>query len=52
VLPEVLSADVFANLKKSAGGLSRTAKRKTRAALLRRVSGELEAEVEEEEEDI
>jgi len=52
VLPEVLSADVFANLKKSASGLSRTAKRKTKAsALLPRVSGELEAEVEEEEEE-
>src|SRR4030043_1035377 len=46
VLPEVLSADVFANLKKSAGGLPRTTKRKTKAtALLPRVSGELEAEV-------
>src|SRR4030042_1270012 len=52
VLPEVLSADVFANLKKSAGGLSRTTKRNTKAsALLPRVSGELEAEVEEEEEE-
>jgi hypothetical protein len=52
VLPEVLSADVFANLKKSASGLSRTTKRKTKAtALLPRVSGELEAEVEEEEEE-
>lgn len=52
VLPETLSADVFANLKKSAGGLSRTAKRRTKAAaLLPRVSGELEAEVEEEEEE-
>jgi hypothetical protein len=51
VLPEALSAEVFANLKKSAGGLSRTAKRKTRVALLPRVSGELEAEVEEEEEE-
>ena len=52
VLPEILSADVFANLKKSAGSLSRIAKRKTRAAaLLPRVSGELEAEVEEEEEE-
>ena len=52
VLPEALSVEVFANLKKLAGGLSRTAKRKTRAALLPRVSGELEAEEEEEEEDI
>ncbi len=51
VLPEVLSADVFANLKKSAASLSRTVKRKTRAAILPRVSGELETEVEEEEEE-
>jgi hypothetical protein len=53
VLPETLSADVFANLKKSAAGLSRMTKRKTKAAaILPRVSGELEAEAEEEEEDI
>jgi hypothetical protein len=52
VLPEGLSAEVFANLKKSASGLARTAKRKTRtAALLPRVGGDLEAEVEEEEEE-
>ena len=52
VLPETLSADGFANLKKSAAGLSRNAKRKTRAAaILPRVSGELETEVEEEEEE-
>jgi hypothetical protein len=52
VLPETLSAEVFASLKKSAGGLSRTAKRKTKAAaILPRVSGELETEAEEEEEE-
>jgi hypothetical protein len=52
ILPEMLSAEVFANLKKSAAGLSRTAKRKSKAAaILPRVSGELETEVEEEEED-
>jgi len=52
VLPETLSADVFAKLKKSAAGLSRTARRKARAAvLLPRVSGELETEIEEEEEE-
>jgi hypothetical protein len=52
VLPETLSADVFAKLKKSASGLSRTARRKTKAAaLLPRVSGELETEAEEEEDE-
>jgi hypothetical protein len=52
VLPETLSADVFAKLKKSAAGLSRAARRKTKAAaLLPRVSGELETEVEEEEDE-
>jgi hypothetical protein len=52
VLPETLSAEVFASLKKSAGGLSHTAKRKTKAAaILPRVSGELETEAEEEEEE-
>jgi len=52
VLPETLSAEAFANLRKSAAGLSRAAKRKTKAtAILPRVSGELETEVEEEEEE-
>lgn len=52
VLPEGLSVEVLTNLKKSASGLSRTVKRKTRAAaLLPRVGGELEAEIEEEEEE-
>jgi len=53
LLPEGLSADAVTELKKSAGGLSRTAKRKTRAAaILPRVGGELETGVEEEEEDV
>ena len=52
VLPETLTADAFANLRRSAAGLSRSAKRKTKAtAILPRVSGELETEVEEEEEE-
>jgi hypothetical protein len=52
VLPETLSAEVFANLKGLAAGLSRTARRKPKAAaILPRVSGEPEAEVEEEEEE-
>lgn len=52
VLPETLSAETFASLKKSAAGLSRADKRKTgAAAILPRVSGELEAETEEEEEE-
>jgi hypothetical protein len=52
VLPETLSVEVFADLKKSAAGLSRIAKRRTKAAaILPRVSGELEAEAEEEEEE-
>ncbi len=52
VLPETLSVEVFADLKKSAAGLSRNSKRKNKtAAILPRVSGELEAEVEEEEEE-
>jgi hypothetical protein len=52
VLPESVSAEAFAGLKAAAAGLSRTAKRKTgAAAILPRVSGELETEVEEEEEE-
>lgn len=53
VLPEGLSAEAFANIKNSLGGLSRTAKRRTRAtAILPRLGGDIEAEVEEVEEDI
>ena len=54
VLPEGLSAEAVADLKKTAGGLSRTAKRKTgAAAILPRLGGETEVGVEEvEEEDI
>jgi len=52
VLPEGLSAEAVADLKKAVGGLSRTAKRKTRAAaLLPRLGGEIETGVEEEEEE-
>lgn len=52
VLPETVSADALTYLKKSAAGLSRTARGKTKAAaILPRVSGELETEVEEEEEE-
>ena len=52
VLPEGLTPELFADLKKSVSGLSRTARRKTRAtALLPRLGGEVEAEVEEEEEE-
>jgi hypothetical protein len=53
VLPEGISAEMLAGLKGSTAGLSRISKRKTgAAAILPRVSGELETEVEEEEEDI
>ncbi|HEX7364517.1 MAG TPA: hypothetical protein VF366_05080 [Dehalococcoidia bacterium] len=52
VLPETFSAEALAGLKQSAAGLSRGNRRKTKtAAILPRVSGELETEVEEEEED-
>lgn len=52
MLPQGLPAEVFADLKKMVGSLSRTAKRKTRgAALLPRLGGELEAEAEVEEEE-
>jgi hypothetical protein len=52
VLPEGLSAEAVADLKKAVGGLSRTAKRKIRAAaLLPRLGGEIETGVEEEEEE-
>jgi hypothetical protein len=52
VLPEPVSVEAFAGLKTAAAGLSRTAKRKIgAAAILPRVSGELETEVEEEEEE-
>jgi hypothetical protein len=52
MLPEGVTAEVFAGLKASAAGLSRTSKRKAgMAAILPRVSGELETEVEEEEEE-
>jgi hypothetical protein len=52
LLPEAVPVEAFAGLKASTAGLSRTAKRKTgAAAILPRVSGELEAEVEEEEEE-
>jgi len=52
VLPETFSAETLANLKQSTAGLSRGARRRTKAAaILPRVSGELETEVEEEEED-
>jgi len=52
VLPETLPTDAFASLKRSAAGLSRAAKRKTKAAaILPRVSGELEAEAGEEEDE-
>ena len=53
MLPEGISAEAVADLKKAAGGLSRIAKRKTgAAALLPRLGGELETGVEEEEEDV
>jgi hypothetical protein len=53
LLPEGVTAEAFVSLKASAAGLSRISKRKTgAAAILPRVSGELETEVEEEEEDI
>ena len=53
VLPEGLSAEAVAELKKAASGLSRAAKRKTgAAAILPRLGGELETGVEEEEEDV
>jgi len=52
VLPEGLSADAVTELKKSAAGLSRTAKRKTRtAAILPRLGGDTDTRVEEEEEE-
>ena len=52
VLPEGLSAEAVADLKKAAGGLSRAAKRKTgAAAILPRLGGEPETGVEEEEEE-
>jgi len=52
VLPETVSAEALVNLKKSTVGLSRTARGKTKAAaILPQVSGELETEVEEEEEE-
>lgn len=52
VLPQGFPAEVFADLKKMVGSLSRTAKRKTRgAALLPRLGGEPEAEAEEKEEE-
>lgn len=52
LLPEAVSAEAFAGLKAAAAGLSRTARRKTgAAAILPRVSGELETRVEEEEEE-
>ncbi|MBM4446705.1 MAG: hypothetical protein FJ023_05055 [Chloroflexi bacterium] len=52
VLPEGFSAEALADLKRSAGRLSKTVKRKTRtAAILPRLGGELEAGVEEEEEE-
>jgi len=52
VLPETFSAEALAGLKQSAAGLSRGNRRKTKtAAILPRVSGELETEVEEEEEE-
>ncbi len=53
VLPEGLPAEPLAELKNSISGLSRTAKRKPKAAaILPRLSGEIETGVEEEEEDI
>lgn len=52
VLPEGLSAEPLADLKKSVGGLSRATRRKPKAAaILPRVGGELETGVEEEEEE-
>ncbi len=54
VLPDVFAAEAFTGLKKAIGSLSKPAKPRIRAAaLLPRLGGELEAEVEEgEEEDI
>ncbi len=52
ILSEGFPAEAFAELKKTIGGLSRTAKRKARGAvLLPRLGGESEAEAEEEEEE-
>jgi hypothetical protein len=52
VLPEAVSAEAFAGLKTTTAGLSRISKRKAgMAAILPQVSGELETEVEEEEEE-
>jgi len=51
VMSEGITVEALTNIKKSASGLPRTVKRKTRAeALLPRISGEMEAEIEEEEE--
>jgi hypothetical protein len=52
VLPEAVSVEAITNLQKSAAGLSRANRRVAKAAaILPRVSGELETVVEEEEED-
>src|SRR4030043_1595658 len=52
VLPEGLSAEPLADLKKSVSGLSRTTRRKHKAAaILPRLGGEIETGVEEEEEE-
>ncbi len=52
LLPETFSAEALAKLKQSAAGLSRGTRRKSKtAAILPRVSGELETEVEEEGEE-
>jgi hypothetical protein len=52
VLPEAFSAESLAKLKQSAAGLLRGAGRRAKtAAILPRVSGVLETEIEEEEED-
>ena len=52
VLPEGFPTEAFAELKKSISSLSRKTKPRTKAtALLPRVGGKLEAEVEEEEEE-
>jgi hypothetical protein len=53
VLPETFSVEALAKLKQSATGLSRDARHKAKtAAILPRVSGELETQVEEEDEDV